>query len=131
MTEILYLATVIYFNRIALKEDRYFTLKTWKYFCCRIVSFPMATVILKRGSDCRLTTREAHSSSAGHEILSILKNPKFHHSVHKSPSLVHVPNQMNPVHFLPSTLKKLKTKLRGRSPQANYTDRATAACRRS
>jgi hypothetical protein len=27
------------------------------------------------------------------------------------------------------TLKK--TKLRGRSPQANYTDRATAACRRS
>jgi hypothetical protein len=26
---------------------------------------------------------------------------------------------------------KLKTKLRGRSPQANYTDRATAACRRS
>jgi hypothetical protein len=23
------------------------------------------------------------------------------------------------------------TKLRGRSPQANYTDRATAACRRS
>jgi hypothetical protein len=27
-------------------------------------------------------------------------------------------------------LKKI-TKLRGRSPQANYTDRATAACRRS
>jgi hypothetical protein len=27
--------------------------------------------------------------------------------------------------------KKLKTKLRGFSPQANYTDRATAACRRS
>jgi hypothetical protein len=26
---------------------------------------------------------------------------------------------------------KLKEKLRGRSPQANYTDRATAACRRS
>jgi hypothetical protein len=26
---------------------------------------------------------------------------------------------------------KKKTKLRGRSPQANYTDRATAACRRS
>jgi hypothetical protein len=28
-------------------------------------------------------------------------------------------------------LKKKKTKLRGTSPQANYTDRATAACRRS
>jgi hypothetical protein len=26
---------------------------------------------------------------------------------------------------------KTKTKLRGRSPQANYTHRATAACRRS
>jgi hypothetical protein len=26
---------------------------------------------------------------------------------------------------------KTKTKLRGRSPQANYTDRATAACRPS
>jgi hypothetical protein len=29
------------------------------------------------------------------------------------------------------TLKLKKTKLRGLSPQANYTDRATAACRRS
>jgi hypothetical protein len=28
-------------------------------------------------------------------------------------------------------LYKLKNKLRGRSPQANYTDRTTAACRRS
>jgi hypothetical protein len=28
-------------------------------------------------------------------------------------------------------MKLTKTKLRGRSPQANYTDRATAACRRS
>jgi hypothetical protein len=27
--------------------------------------------------------------------------------------------------------KKTKTKLRGRSPEAIYTDRATAACRRS
>jgi hypothetical protein len=30
-----------------------------------------------------------------------------------------------------SDWKLKKTKLRGRSPQANYTDRATAACRRS
>jgi hypothetical protein len=28
-------------------------------------------------------------------------------------------------------LQELKTKLRGLSPRANYTDRATAACRRS
>jgi hypothetical protein len=34
--------------------------------------------------------------------------------------------QINPADILPKL-----TKLRGRSPQANYTDRATAACRRS
>jgi hypothetical protein len=35
-------------------------------------------------------------------------------------------------HPFPQTVgTKTKTKLRGRSPQANYTDRATAACRRS
>jgi hypothetical protein len=32
---------------------------------------------------------------------------------------------------VPTPKKKKKTKLRGASPQANYTDRATAACRRS
>jgi hypothetical protein len=31
--------------------------------------------------------------------------------------------------LLPLTCKTLKTKLYGFSPQANYTDRATAACR--
>jgi hypothetical protein len=35
-------------------------------------------------------------------------------------SRIHLPNGL-----------ELKTKLRGLSPQANYTDRATAACRRS
>jgi hypothetical protein len=32
---------------------------------------------------------------------------------------------------LPSSSSSTNTNLRGRSPQANYTDRATAACRRS
>jgi hypothetical protein len=31
----------------------------------------------------------------------------------------------------PYLMYELKTKLHGLSPQANYTDRATAACRRS
>jgi hypothetical protein len=35
----------------------------------------------------------------------------------------------NQIFFL--KLKKKKTKLHGLSPQANYTDRVTAACRRS
>jgi hypothetical protein len=33
--------------------------------------------------------------------------------------------------ILKNYIYKLKTKLRGFSPQANYTDQATAACRRS
>jgi hypothetical protein len=33
--------------------------------------------------------------------------------------------------FLTVTEKNKKTKLHGLSPRANYTDRATAACRRS
>jgi hypothetical protein len=36
-----------------------------------------------------------------------------------------------PLHFLKIGTLKLKTKLHGWSPRANYTDRATAACRRS
>jgi hypothetical protein len=32
---------------------------------------------------------------------------------------------------VPNEIKKNKNKLRGLSPQANYTDRATATCRRS
>jgi hypothetical protein len=35
------------------------------------------------------------------------------------------------VQGLGEIMKALKTKLRGLSPRANYTDRATAACRRS
>jgi hypothetical protein len=33
--------------------------------------------------------------------------------------------------FSPSKCQAYKIKLRGFSPQSNYTDRATAACRRS
>jgi hypothetical protein len=36
-----------------------------------------------------------------------------------------------PLFFVIILKKKLPIKLRGFSPQANYTDRATAACRRS
>jgi hypothetical protein len=35
------------------------------------------------------------------------------------------------VFFCASIIKRTKTELRCLSPQANYTDRATAACRRS
>jgi hypothetical protein len=39
--------------------------------------------------------------------------------------------QVNNQQLLSNKLKKNKTKLRGCSPQANYTDRETATCRRS
>jgi hypothetical protein len=38
---------------------------------------------------------------------------------------------VSPTHLPHFTPQKKKTKLHGLSPQANYTDRATAACRRS
>jgi hypothetical protein len=41
------------------------------------------------------------------------------------------PDRSSPVHTIPSYLSKNWTELRGRSPQATYTDQATAACRRS
>jgi hypothetical protein len=47
--------------------------------------------------------------------------------VNMAPKIV---NMINKTPFSTPTLK-LKTKLHGLSPRANYTDRATAACRRS
>jgi hypothetical protein len=46
--------------------------------------------------------------------------------------LTHVPAKiMEAISNICYNLSKQKTKLRGFSPQANYIDRATAACRRS
>jgi hypothetical protein len=52
------------------------------------------------------------------------------------PLQVNACNESKAARFLPQRLvadeeKKTETKLRGLSPQSNYTDRATAACRRT
>jgi hypothetical protein len=60
------------------------------------------------------------------KFLHVLWNPKVRCRVHTTSSLLAPAlSQMNPVHIFPTYNSVVC------SPQANYTDRATSACRRS
>jgi hypothetical protein len=52
---------------------------------------------------------EANSRSTSQEISLLLCNPNIHYRVHKSPPLVPILSQMNPIHILPPYFSKILT----------------------
>jgi hypothetical protein len=51
---------------------------------------------------------EAASCAATEEFPDILRNPKVHYRVHKSPPLVTILSLIDPVHTTPSYLSKIR-----------------------
>jgi hypothetical protein len=52
-------------------------------------------------------SREAANCAATQELPSILRNPKVHCYVHKSPTVVPILSQINPIHTIPFYLSKI------------------------
>jgi hypothetical protein len=55
----------------------------------------------------RNTSWEANSRPAGQEILRLLWNPKVHYHVNKTPSLISIQRQLNPIHIIHHTYLRL------------------------
>jgi hypothetical protein len=54
---------------------------------------------------------EAANCAAIQELDSILRNPKDHYHAHKTPSLVHILSQINPIHTFRSDLSKIHSNI--------------------
>jgi hypothetical protein len=51
---------------------------------------------------------EAASGAASQELSSIILNPKVYYRIHKSPPLVPILNQINPIHTITFYLSKIR-----------------------
>jgi hypothetical protein len=89
-------------NCFMLTQGRYIKGGIHTYLLTHLLTY-LLTYLLTEPSP----SWEAANCAANQEFPSILRNPKVHHRVHKSPSLVPILSQIDPVHTIPFYLSKI------------------------